>query len=128
MGKGTKLFFIVLVLIVFATMGIVICNQVQEDMEEEKQTETYQIALDYLMNTSQIQEKYGSGKLPELKGVSKHSWAEGYPDHIKYLFVFDPLPFSNIGDQYTVELRKEFGEWVVVQVQNGSHMKISSNS
>lgn len=111
-GKGMKIFLIVLVLAVFSTFFFLLYHDLDASVTEEMKTETCQIAVEHLMNREEIQQKYGSDTIPKLFAIEKHIDTLGITDRIRYRF-----KFSNYSsDQYMVELRYEFGEWIVYQV------------
>ncbi len=110
MKKRTIILIVVLAFVVFATFSLVLLHYLKGRMAEEMQTETCQIALEHLMNTAEIRQRYGLDVQPELRGIEKHINTSGVTDRIQYTFRFPE------GGQYKIVMHYENDEWVIVQV------------
>lgn len=107
--KGTKIFLVVLLAIgVFMTVIPLLVTTI---INKETKTATYQLAVEHLMDTDEVRERYASDVQPELVGVNK-SISSSSGSVIEYQF-----RFPSTGEKYTVYLKKEQGEWVVAKIQ-----------
>ena len=125
MGTGIKVFFLCLFLLFAATIILDTQKEVDDDLEAEKQTERYQTAVEHLMNTKEIRDKFGSDAQPELCSMASAGYsADAY--RIKYLFRFGGNSLPGSGDFYTVELLRDGKRWVVINVLVGKQMSMDT--